>query len=170
LTVEGPADKVTAFLEHAKGTPDGEETPFDFNRFIPYPEKWEQMDREREAFYDRFNSLTPAERETVPIPPDGFNSGGYDWCVENWGTKWNACRVQIGQRSEWDREVSQDLHFETAWSPPEPVIKRAAEMFPDLTLTLRYFECGCAYNGMLRCEGGEVTFDESGPYFGNRGG
>ncbi|MBX9578998.1 MAG: hypothetical protein K2X87_01710 [Gemmataceae bacterium] len=157
-------------MDQARGRDDGGETLFDFNRFVPYPEEWERMDREREGFFDRWRGLSPAERENATIPPDGFNSGGYEWCVENWGTKWNACGVQIGERSEWTGDVSQDLHFETAWSPPEPVIKRAAELFPDLTFTLRYFERGAAYNGMLRCEGGEVTFDESGPYFGSRGG
>ena len=170
MDVEGPADRVTAFLEFAKGAEDGEETPFDFNKFIPYPEEWERLDRERDAFFARFDSLPPEERETAAVPPDGYNAGGYEWCVDNWGTKWNAHRAELGERSEWAGEVSQVIHFETAWSPPEPVVKRAAELYPDLTFTLRYFECGAVYNGMLRCQGGEVTFDESGPYFGNRGG
>lgn len=170
LEVEGPADRVAAFLEFAKGTEDREITPFDFNRFIPYPDEYRRMDAEYAAWaaHKPWAERTPEERANPP--KDGFNSGGYEWCIENWGTKWNACRVALGERGEWDGEVTQAVHFETAWSPPEPVVRKAAELFPDLTFTLRYFECGAGFNGMLRLEGGEVTFDESGPYFGNRGG
>ena len=62
------------------------------------------------------------------------------------------------------------MTFETAWGPPLPVVKTASELFPDLVFSLRYFERGAAFNGCYRCEAGEVTFDESGPYFGDRGG
>lgn len=46
----------------------------------------------------------------------------YDWCVANWGTKWNAygCVVEEDQ-----------VTFQTAWSNPEPVITKLAEMYPE---------------------------------------
>ena len=39
----------------------------------------------------------------------------YDWCCNNWGTKWNAGRTEICGNDE--------IIFETAWGSPEPVIK-----------------------------------------------
>ena len=62
------------------------------------------------------------------------------------------------------------FHFDTAWSPPTPVIKNAAERFPALTFELRYFECGDCFNGLFCCSGGAVVTDKSGEYFGSRGG
>lgn len=42
----------------------------------------------------------------------------YDWCIKNWGTKWNA----YGQDMHYENIVQEDnkltLTFQTAWSPP----------------------------------------------------
>lgn len=47
----------------------------------------------------------------------------YDWCCNNWGTKWNAYELEI---------IDDDtIMFQTAWSSPEPVIEKLAEMYPD---------------------------------------
>lgn len=46
----------------------------------------------------------------------------YDWCVENWGTKWPA--------SEVDTKVVADrlvFNFFTAWDPPFPIISKFME-------------------------------------------
>ncbi len=61
-------------------------------------------------------------------------------------------------------------HFDTAWSPPEPLVKKMGELSPDLTFDLRYFEGLMQFNGILRIENGQVTDDRSGDYFGDRGG
>lgn len=47
----------------------------------------------------------------------------YGWACENWGTKWNACDTRINGEDE--------IQFDTAWSNPEPVIKKLAEKYPD---------------------------------------
>ena len=105
-------------------------------------------------------------------PKDGFNSGGYDWCVANWGTKWPASRVEVeGPVTGYDEKTLEVVfHFDTAWSPPMPVIKRAAELYPALRFELRYFECGCCFNGLFRCSAGAVESNKCGAYFGTRGG
>lgn len=49
----------------------------------------------------------------------------YHWCINNWGTKWNA----------YECDVKEDVvEFETAWSCPEPIIKKLAEMYPDIEI------------------------------------
>jgi hypothetical protein len=165
LTVEGPKDAVEEFLKFAEG-----ESPFDFDRFIPYPEEYRRPDEIAAAWYREHAERPDADWASRPV--DGFNSGGYEWCIANWGTKWPARRV--------DREgpevgfpegtLSVVFHFDTAWSPPLPVVRKAAELFPSLSFELRYFECRGCFNGMFCCSGGEVGFDKSGPYFGSRGG
>lgn len=47
----------------------------------------------------------------------------YNWCCENWGTKWNACRTNTVD----DNTIS----FNTAWGTPLPVIARLAETYPN---------------------------------------
>ena len=92
--------------------------------------------------------------------------------VANWGTKWPASRVELeGPVTGYDGKTLEVVfHFDTAWSPPKPVIEKAAKLYPALRFELRYFECGCCFNGLFCCSGGEVETDECGPYFGERGG
>lgn len=40
----------------------------------------------------------------------------YNWCIENWGTKWNACETHtIDLGGGWDL-----VTFDTAWDAPSP--------------------------------------------------
>ena len=164
LRVEGPKEVLEEFLRFAAG-----ESRFDFNRFIPYPEEFRRRD-EIAAAWDRKHETQPYDWRLRP--KDGFNSGGYEWCVRHWGTKWPACRVEVEGPVTGDDGTTLEVtyHFDTAWSPPKPVIERAAKLYPALRFELSYFERGAQFHGRLCCSGGEVESDESGPYFGNRGG
>lgn len=54
----------------------------------------------------------------------------YDWCIENWGTKWNAYGLD-----EW-QDVLDDNHtltFQTAWNAPHPILTKLAEMYPGVS-------------------------------------
>lgn len=51
------------------------------------------------------------------------SSSWYEWCCKHWGTKWNAYELKI---------IDDDtISFETAWSNPEPVILKLADMYPE---------------------------------------
>jgi len=54
----------------------------------------------------------------------------YDWSPENWGTKWNAYS-QPNKRSQDDKVL-----FQTAWSPPIPIIKALSKKFPEAVIKL----------------------------------
>lgn len=60
----------------------------------------------------------------------------YKWNNENWGTKWDACDVEI--------EDVDDSHivykFQTAWSPADPALIKLSEQFPDLEMSLEWQE------------------------------
>jgi len=62
----------------------------------------------------------------------------YEWCCENWGTKWNACEVEL------DRE-NKTLSFDTAWAAPEGIITALANKYPDLEWEWTYADedTGC---------------------------
>lgn len=55
----------------------------------------------------------------------------YEWCVRNWGTKWNAYGYDEGGVDYHDGD---SLRFQTAWSAPHPVLEKLTEMFPDIEL------------------------------------
>lgn len=160
LYVTGRDGRVREFLEFAAG-----DIPFDFNRFVPYPAEFEAMDREAKRRRQSDDPAVRAEGWT-----DGYNSGGYEWCLAHWGTKWNACRGRCGSTVSDGDVLTAALHFDTAWSPPTPVVENAAGRFPDLTFDLRFFERGVQFQGRFRCVGGEVVEHDVAEYFGHRGG
>lgn len=49
----------------------------------------------------------------------------YEWSIRNWGTKWNS------YNNSFDGE---SIVFDTAWTPPHPVLLKMSEMFPDITI------------------------------------
>jgi hypothetical protein len=166
LTVEGKLERLQEFQEKMRGKDRyGEETHLNAEVLIPYPEEFRKLD-EAAALY-----LKEHTDDWKNAPKDGFNSGGYEWCLENWGTKWGFCHVQEPElQSYGDSEGTLTYHFDTAWAPPEPLVKKMGELFSDLTFDLRYFEGLMQFNGILRIEHGQVTDERSGDYFGDRGG
>jgi len=76
--------------------------------------------------------------------PDGRNDDRwYSWCIENWGTKWEADMLGI-EVNDYD---TLEISFNTAWSPPEGVIEKLREKFPELTFQCFYDEPGCEIAG-----------------------
>jgi len=61
----------------------------------------------------------------------------YSWSVQNWGTKWDACDVEV---EEGEDEVR--IFFTTAWDYPQPIFDKLIEMFPDETFSGRCEEEG----------------------------
>lgn len=81
----------------------------------------------------------------------------YDWCCNNWGTKWNAYSFEL-----WNDDT---IKFDTAWSCPEPVIQKLAEMYPKAIIEHWWADEGCGSNsGYKTYENGEVNgdYDDSG--------
>ena len=89
------------------------------------------------------------------------------YCDGHWGTKWNAsCFGPLDGATDTQALIA----FSTAWSPPRPVIVELSKNYPKLTFTLKYWECGCGFRGILRAKAGKVLRDASYDYCGPRGG
>ena len=54
----------------------------------------------------------------------------YDWCIENWGTKWNACNTYVISDNE--------VEFDTAWSCPMEVLKELSRQFKGVEIYVEY--------------------------------
>lgn len=78
----------------------------------------------------------------------------YEWCTNNWGTKWNAYGYDEGT----DYSASGNLHFQTAWSAPHPVIKKLAQMYPDIIFEHEWANEDIGVNCGRKCySNGECT-------------
>ena len=77
----------------------------------------------------------------------------YDWSIKTWGTKWSACHSDL----EDERAGEAEITFDTAWSPPIPVVKALGRMFPDCSFRLAYREGGIGFQGCVVVEGEDCT-------------
>lgn len=75
----------------------------------------------------------------------------YGWSVANWGTKWNG-----GQADVVRLDSNLYVHFDTAWSPPVPIIEALAEQYPACSFELSYCELGCWFAGVVYGEHGQA--------------
>jgi len=160
LNVRGKTEDVHRLREAVKS----DDEVLSANRIIPYPEKFRRLDE----VANQHEAEHPDDWQNRP--KDGFNSGGYDWCIQNWGTKWGFCHSETISEEECQGETTLEYRFASAWDPPIPLIKKLGEMFPMLEIELRYFECGAAFNGLYSVKDGQVDINETGAYFGHRGG
>ena len=186
LYIRGSKDEIKRFKDFAESIDnEGEKNVLDTNNFIPYPKDYEDMDNKKRDWNEKADEFAKKNgckvwwcgdelsetlrneflKENPEPEKDGFNSGGYEWCSKNWGTKWGICRAEL-----YETEEELQYNFECAWSIPEPVIKKMSELFPLLNFELRYFEGGMGFNGLLEYENGKEIENKCGDYFGNRGG
>ena len=89
----------------------------------------------------------------------------YKWRKNNWGTKWNSYSGIINA-------ANNEIWFQTANNFPEPVIKALSEMYPDLSIIVRYSDenrganCGecCFKNGAVVYNKAFSTISEFQPF------
>jgi hypothetical protein len=73
----------------------------------------------------------------------------YDWCVNEWGTKWDVGGE--GDQATVHSPNSISMNFDSAWAPPVPAMQK----FQDLGFRVKlvYWESGMCFAGL---------FDENG--------
>lgn len=139
LVVTGPEDAVQKLFTQVEGP----HAVLDFNKIVPYPKEFLDRDEEfRKLGWEGF------KEKYGPKAIDGYNSGGYEWCVKNWGTKWNASYPE--RETTYNGLKGAETHalkFSTAWSPPEAVISTLHKQNPETSLTLLYKEEGMCFAG-----------------------
>lgn len=110
---------------------------FDLNKIIPQPD---------DIFQGSFNE-------------DYGGRDWYTWNTQNWGTKWNAYSHQ-----DTVREPGKIVFkFDTAWSPPHPVIKVLAEKYPQVRIEHAVIDEGWGFAGTIIYEDGELVGEENIP-------
>jgi hypothetical protein len=84
-----------------------------------------------EALREHFDA-DPERRATADAHKANIEKYGaptwYEWSIEHWGTKWNACDAEVTDNGEGSLHVN----FDTAWSFPFPIFEKLVADFPTL--------------------------------------
>lgn len=78
--------------------------------------------------------LVPAEQYYKNITEHGHGDW-YGWCLEHWGTKWNADEVSVAIAPK-----KIIVKFVTAGAYPKPILKKLSLAFPSLEFHVRYVD------------------------------
>jgi hypothetical protein len=95
-----------------------------------------------------FNAFVPIDQNLY------MSEAWYDWCCENWGTKWEVSYNNITFVSD------THITFETAWAPPTKWLLTASKEFPRLIFELAYSEQGMAFAGVQTIQDGEILSED----------
>ena len=127
----------------------GEDTEFDFDKILPQPD-WKKTPLTGEETSWLGSEENLGEVGELPNEKGVFESTGkrdqrwYDWRISNWDTKWNSWAVETDHEDD-----CLMYYFTTAWSPPEKVILKLRELYPDTSITAFYDEPGVGIAGYL---------------------
>lgn len=151
LTLAGSEERIAKVVEFVKG----EDSPFDFSKIVPQPETYKKYDTTNHPDgrgLEVGQPVNPFKKDSPIVTKELLEEykqataeqarkygvvGWYDWNVRYWGTKWDAMDVTYEGGA---------FFFDTAWSAPLPVIRRLAEMFPDILFVLTYADEDYGYN------------------------
>lgn len=92
------------------------------------------------------------------VTPDPAITKAEDWWEnENhaWGTKWDAQHYYEISHTKFDDDTSVwSFGYDTAWSPPEPVVMAIAYRYPEVRVVHKYDEPGMGFAGVYLSEAG----------------
>jgi hypothetical protein len=110
------------------------------NEFIPVPEDL-KITAGKVSDPDEQSRLTAQEQYNRT--KFGY-ANWYDWCVNEWGTKWDV-GGSSGIQTWDDHELV--VYFDSAWSPPIAAYEKLLDL--GFTVYATYYEPGCAYAGIF---------------------
>lgn len=137
VTITGPASRVRSLIKAVKGK--GDQT-FDFSRILPSPKDLTLVHSGSTTIDGvQHNIWCEKSGKNLAIPAQTRErwrqkygaDNWYDWQLSNWGTKWNAYSISQVNDVKHGRVI---YIFDTAWSSPDPVIKKLSTMFPELLI------------------------------------
>ena len=144
--------------------------------------------------YQLFKSLMPMpkELEGTTSPSKSSNEelikkygtdNWYDWCNNNWGTKWGDYDIDKSQVAslvkysypigidgckDYDNAIEDTsnsyvhFYYDTAWAPGSDELSDALCLkFPELNFNLYYEEQGMGFAGQVKIKKGEVIYNDS---------
>jgi hypothetical protein len=140
VEIQGPQHILKTLVEHR----------LDFMKIHPYPPELD-ITAGREGADDSPEQKALVAAEESNLEKYGYKNW-YDWCVANWGTKWNAGGDNDAMQVDYDEDVGNQsialFQFDTAWAPPLGVMEKLMETHPELSIECRYHEPGVGFFGV----------------------
>lgn len=158
VEIRGPLKTVKQLVDHR----------FDFQQIHPMPKDLD-ITAGREGPDESVEQRALVAKEQDNLKKYGHKNW-YDWCVANWGTKWNAGGDNPDMTVDFDEDVEDTgialFQFDTAWAPPVGVFEKLKETHPELWIQGRYSEPGMGFMGVW--EDGEDRCYESDKLAGSK--
>ncbi len=140
VEIQGPQHILKTLVEHR----------LDFMKIHPYPPELD-ITAGREGADDSPEQIRLVAAEEANLKKHGYKNW-YDWCVNNWGTKWNAGGDNDAMQVDYDEDVNNQgialFQFDTAWAPPLGVLEKLMDTHPELSIECRYHEPGVGFFGV----------------------
>lgn len=102
-----------------------------------------------------------AAREELNIKFFGYKNW-YDWCVSEWGTKWDVGRSDERDNGAEIKKNRVQVSFDSAWAPPVEAYHKLSAM--GYKIKAYYYEPGMAFCGKFE-DGKEDTYQLHGSIF-----
>ena len=150
VEIRGPRKVVKALVDHR----------LDFMKIHPYPKDLD-ITAGREGPDDSPEQKALVAKEEANQERYGYKNW-YDWCVNNWGTKWNAGGDNQDLQIDYDEDEADTaialFQFDTAWAPPLGVMQKLKDDHPELHIECRYSEPGVGFMGVWT-DGSDRCYD-----------
>ena len=143
LSITGETEEVHKCIQFIAGKAGGENANLDFDKIVPTPPELYESEK---AFYGKGDKQEALEKKHKEMQAKYGYPTAYDFHCSEWGTKWNACDPHLSYEKG---DTTAQIGFQTAWSPPIPVIAKLGEKFPHLHFELKYIEMGCCFAGIF---------------------
>jgi len=96
--------------------------------------------------FSYWNIIAPTDLEAYPKQTDYSlekpyaGNDWYSWNSRNWGVKWDASSVYIGDEQPNGENYVIQYNFESPWGIPDEALINLSSQYPDLLFTLSYEE------------------------------
>lgn len=89
-------------------------------------------------------------------------SDWYEWCNNNWGTKWGDYDTDLSYYEEGD--TMAQFTYTTAWGPGIQGLVGISREYPNLVFVNSYEEGGCELLGSVGISNGDILSDIEGKF------
>lgn len=173
LTIHGPEVQKVLETIRSRSEEDEDMRILDFNQIIPYPNLFREIDQRAHDYNQKHTAIPKDDPQRdqklialaraydvepgTPWIKDGYNSGGYEWCCENWSTKWNASSVHlttsIDSSSQSNAKSIQCAYCQTVHNSQGMqvlICQRCGSPLPDTHLIQAFLEFNTPWSPPIR--------------------
>lgn len=144
ISIQGSTETVKTLWDQAKSNWDNEQYGL-LNAMAPIPEALK-------------GTRSPSPDDGSQPFVDGHDNW-YDWCVNNWGTKWDIGEEGLEFTDNGDGTASITGWFESAWAPPIEAYNKFLDDMDGCSLYATYEEGGMDFAGIYD-NGSDEGLDE----------